>query len=216
MSSIMLFLLLIFLGIFAMLLIGYFKKRGSFWLFVDERGKYSLSRLQLFFWTILVAAGFFAMAIQQRTTNIEIPENLLILMGFSLSAAVGSQAIKSYKANKPVRDIQGEIVYDDKGKPKSVSKDFGDKEREGIPRHFTDLLSVEETDYDDMLDMGKFQMFWWTVVSLGLYFFMILNGLVTGDFCDSTGKCSLPEISITIVSLMGLSQGAYLATKIPD
>jgi hypothetical protein len=218
--EILFFLFLITLGILAMGLIGYSKKRGYFWLLVDERGKYSLSRLQLFSWTIVVAAGFFAMAIQQKTIDIEIPENLLILMGFSLTASVGSQAIKSYKSNKPVRDTEGKIVYEDveRKKPKRVLKVLGSEEREKIARHFTDVFSVEETDYDDMLDMGKFQMFWWTIVALGLYFFMIQNALVTGEYCGDTvvGKCSLPQVSSTIVALMGLSQGAYLATKIPD
>ncbi len=219
--EIWLFLLLVALGILAMVLVGYFKRRGCLWLFVDERGKYSLSRMQLFSWTVVVAAGFFAMAIQQKTLDIEIPENLLILMGFSLTAAVGSQAIKSYKSSKPVRDAKGEIVYEDekKEKPKTVLKELTPEEREEVKRHFTDVFSVEETGYDDMLDLGKFQMFWWTVIALGLYLFMILSALATGQYCETiSGKqvCSLPEISSTIVALMGLSQGAYLATKIPD
>lgn len=220
------FLLLIAFGILAMMLLGYFKRKGCFWLFVDERGKYSLSRLQLFSWTVVVAAGFFAMAIQRKTLDIEIPENLLILMGFSLTAAVGSQAIKSYKSSKPVRDAKGKIVYEKKEnedekkeKPKTVLKELTPEEREEIKRHFTDVFSVEETGYDDMLDLGKFQMFWWTVTALGLYSFMIWNALVTGQYCETiSGKqvCSLPQIPSTIVALMGLSQGAYLANKIPD
>lgn len=215
------FLLLIALGIFAMALVGYFKRRGCFWLFVDERGKYSLSRLQLFSWTIVIAAGFFAMAIQQKTLDIEIHENLLILMGFSLTAAVGSQAIKSYKSSKPLRDAEGKIVYEDEAKkiPKTVLSALKPEEREKTQRHFTDVFSVEEANYDDMLDLGKFQMFWWTVVALGLYFFVIWSALATGEYCETiNGKqvCSLPQISSTIAALMGLSQGAYLANKIPD
>ncbi len=208
-KEIWLFLLIIGLGILAMVLIGYYKKGGSFWLFVDERGKYSLSRLQLFSWTIVVTAGFFAMAIQQRKLDIQIPENLLILMGFSLAAAVGAQAIKSYKICKMVKNEKGEL--------KSVLKDLSREEREKEPRHFTDVFSVDETDYNDMLDLGKFQMFCWTVVALGLYFFMIWNALETGQYCGNENNvCSLPDISSTVVALMGLSQGAYLANKIPD
>lgn len=92
-------------------------------------GKYSLSRLQLFSWTIVVTAGFFAMAIQLKTLDIELPENLLILMGFSLTAAVGSQAIKSYKVSKPVKDTLGKTVCDERGKPKSMLKELGSEER---------------------------------------------------------------------------------------
>jgi hypothetical protein len=211
--------LLIALGIFAMAVIGYSKKGGFFWLLVDERGKYSLSRLQLFSWTIIVAAGFFAIVIQLKTVEIEIPENLLILIGFSLTAAVGSQAIKSYKSDKPVKSVKdekGEIP--DPNNPKTVLKNLGSKERKDVKRSFTDVFSVEEDGYDDMLDLGKFQMFWWTVIALGLYSFMVWNALATTQYCNAGGNsvCSLPQISSTIVGLMGISQGAYLANKIPD
>jgi hypothetical protein len=71
---------------------------------IDQRNKISLSRLQLALWTILVVAGFLAVALYNIRTRqadplkITVPPRLWALLGISSTSLVGSALIKQEKA----------------------------------------------------------------------------------------------------------------------
>lgn len=169
--------------------IGQSKKLGFLGLIVDERGKYSLSRLQALVWTYLIGAAYIGIA-AERVQFIGIPDNLLTLMGVSLGSAVVSQAIKTWKIDSQV----------------SVHEV---KETEQISPTLIDIVSEEEEGFENRLSLGKFQMLVWTVISLAIYTIILLIK------AKSSNLTELPEVTLTMVELMGISQGAYLIHKIP-
>lgn len=177
--------ILIFSLILAM--IGHSKKLGFLGLIVDERGKYSLSRLQALAWTFLIGAAYVGIAVG-ALQFIGIPDSLLTLMGVSLGSAVVSQTIKTYKidSQKTVKDA---------------------KDTDKISPALIDIVSEEETDYENRLSLGKFQMLIWTIISLAIYTIILLT---------SSPNLTLPEVTPTMVTLMGISQGTYLIHKIPS
>jgi len=65
------------------------------------------------------------------------------------------------------------------------------------------------TDNKGNLDLSKVQMLIWTVVALTAYVVQMIHGLRQFDYMNP----ALPNVSETLVVLMGVSQGAYLGRK---
>lgn len=103
-----------------------------------EDEKYSISRLQFYLWTAFVMIGF--CAVFMATYKIpDIPQNLYLLMGVNLSAAVVSTAITLGKE-------KGKVPVNNGGTPGFVKDIFFEGE--------------------DSLDLARTQMFVWTIISL--------------------------------------------------
>lgn len=65
--------------------------------------------------------------------------------------------------------------------------------------------------------MTIFQMFVWTFVSIIVYFilfWMTLSSMLADSILSNIETLKIPDIDTTMVTLMGLSQGAYVAGKI--
>jgi hypothetical protein len=279
--------------IFMALVVGRRSGRGTFGMVTDHRGKYSLSRLQLLLWTSLLVGGYFGIAMARVVNRIEcafinIPWNVLILMGISTASALGGEAIKSVKIQRARVSPEKEEYYDRrvlerfvdgvagrfgsgglleawkyvrKELPKAkqaieneaaerpkVTGEFlrtitelsemseseinsestraigeylralsvSEKERrqiQGLPTpSLMDLFFQEEKEVESFLDIGKFQMFCWTCVALLIY----SAHLISLASADLEGIEALPDVSTGFLGLMGISQGAYLAMKVPD
>lgn len=59
-------------------------------------------------------------------------------------------------------------------------------------------------------------MFVWTFISIIAYFVVLgmsLSSMVTGSDLDGVEKLTIPNIDTTMLALMGVSQGAYVAGK---
>jgi hypothetical protein len=180
---------IIYILIFGLILaiIGHSKGLGYLGLIVDERGKYSLSRLQALLWTFLIGAAYIGIA-AETAKFIGVPDNLLALMGVSLGSAVASQAIKSNKIDQ-----------------NTVAANTNDS----VPAKFMDMVSEEEINYENRLSLGKFQMLIWTFVSLAIYIIILIKS-------RSSNLTELPDVTFTMVELMGISQATYLFHKIPN
>ena len=84
---------------------------------IDTRNKFSLSRLQITLWTIMVLSAYFTMAMprvgamigeqatlnQQQALDIRFPEELILAMGISAVSFTGSNLIQSNKRSKQVK-----------------------------------------------------------------------------------------------------------------
>jgi len=58
MSTTVYYMVISFVGcIFVALMVGRWSGRGAFGIIMDQRGKYSLSRIQLLLWTSVIAGG---------------------------------------------------------------------------------------------------------------------------------------------------------------
>ena len=162
---------------------------------IDDRHCVSLSRLQMLLWTVLVLSGYMAAALANigrgspTPMSVNIPSELWIAMGISTASLVAAPAALSYKERKQ----GGKVVH---LRSESDSK-------------LSDLFHGEEEADADHVDLGKVQMFLFTVVLILAY------GLTLGDmFEDRTSTfASLPPVDEAVVTLLAISHAGYLVKK---
>jgi hypothetical protein len=162
---------------------------------IDDRHRLSLSRLQMLLWTVLVLSAYMAAALANigrdagSPLTVDIPSELWLAMGISTASLVAAPVALAYKQSK--RPGQLEALPDPRDS------------------RWSDLFRGEEiTDYDH-LDLGKVQMFLFTVVVILGY------GLALGDmFEDTTGAfATLPAVDEAVVTLLAISHAGYLTKK---
>jgi hypothetical protein len=162
---------------------------------IDDRHRLSLSRLQMMLWGILVLSGYMAAALSNigrgmgSPLNVAIPSELLLAMGISTASLVVAPAALSHKNRR--RPSQVPPLPDPRAS------------------QMIDLFRGEETSDNGDLDLGKVQMFLFTVVLVMGY------GLALGDqFADQQGMISsLPDIDSAVVTLLAISHAGYLTKK---
>lgn len=189
-------------------------------LLIDSRNKLSLSRLQMVVWTVLILSGFLAAAL----TNIEeqhpapisiaIPPELWLPMGISTTSLIGSPLILNLKKSRPASEekktwaleqlaqqmvditkvaIHGQIVVNQT--PQSA--------------HWGDLLRGSETGNAGQLDIGKLQMFFFTLVLVLVY-----GAGLAALFKDNPARITaLPTVDGGMLALLGISHAGYLVSK---
>ena len=117
-------------------------------------------------------------------TTYNIPYNILILMGLSVTVPVASSYVSAVKYGK--RSVSG---------TPPVQKPFGSMLAEnGKP------------------SLSRFQMFAWTWVSIIFYLVSFISQTYFSLYDVSSVK--IPDVPGVFVILMGLSQGAYVGGKI--
>jgi hypothetical protein len=147
---------------------------------------------------------------QSGPLNVEIPSEVLVLLGISAGSLVSASAIKSNQASDGRLYVAG-----GRGEAK-----------------WTDLWMGDQTGDHNYIDVGKFQMFWFTVAALVAYGMQIgvaitsamphpdlIKGgvdiieLARAGFNDLT---SLPIPHSSLVGVLGVSHLGYLANKLPE
>ncbi len=191
-------------------------------LLIDERNKMSLSRLQMVMWTILILSGFLAVALvnirlvppQPEPLAIHIPQELWLLMGISTTSLVGSPLLKSRKQDREPEDAERQRTLGLIAK-RGVNMDDVQTNGQVVVNARTedagwsDLFSGEETGNAAQLDLGKVQMFYFTVVLVLAYAVALGNALH-----NSAGLITeFPAIDSGMVTLLGISHAGYLANK---
>ena len=168
---------------------------------IDERGRYSLTHLQLFLWTItilsLLSGIFFGRLIHGAANPIDItiPGKVLGLFGITLGSAVASTTTKRSKDVTRAGNVAA-----------SGGLDFK-------PR-LAQIFLVEEGAFAaKVVDIGKFQQFVVTILVVVAYIAAAVNEISTHATAQSV--TSLPTISAAVLTLFGISHGAYVAGKIP-
>ncbi|MBI5178369.1 MAG: hypothetical protein HZA04_03820 [Nitrospinae bacterium] len=154
---------------------------------------YSISRLQMYLWTVAVIVTFCASFMAAMKIP-DIPETLYMLMGVNLAAAVTSSALASVEEGKATTAEAPSVEA-------AVDQTFPAKPKE---EHKPDFIRDIFFDEADSLDLPRTQMFAWTVVSLIAYLVMFLK---TGNGVE------LPVIPQGLVVLMGVSHLGYLGAK---
>jgi hypothetical protein len=162
---------------------------------IDDRHRLSLSRLQMLLWGVLVLSGYMAAALSNigrgmgGPLEVAIPSELLLAMGISTASLVASPVALAYKQRK---------------RPGQVTS---------LPNpacsHMSDLFRGEEASDQKDLDLGKVQMFLFTIVLIVGY------ALALGDqFAAQQGMISsLPNLNSAVVSLLAISHAGYLTKK---
>ncbi len=166
---------------------------------IDERGRYSLTHLQLVLWTLtvlsLLSGVFFGRLVHgvPNPLSIHIPGPVIALLGISAGSAVAATAVKRTK---------------DLTRPDNVAASGG---AENPPRLSQIFLVEEGTFANEAVDITKFQGFVVTILLIVAYIAASVNEINT----VGTALASLPNVNTTLVGLFGISHAAYVAGKLP-
>ena len=137
--------------------------------------------------------------------GISIPKEIWVLLGISVASFVGSPIIKSTKKEKREGDNTRVKKLQDIGKGAegqlALNKDISDA-------RWSDLFTGEETGNWEILDLGKIQMFFFTLIVLLTYGYA-LRFVLTGE----PPLTSFPELDQSMLALLGISHTAYLGYK---
>ncbi|MDB5072453.1 MAG: hypothetical protein JWM87_3564 [Candidatus Eremiobacteraeota bacterium] len=173
---------------------------------LGEDGRLSTSKFQFLLWTVPVIFVFASLMFARKGQVTNVPPNVLVALGFSLSTVIGAKGITvSYKAANRIvkpdgaRDAMGNLLP-------------------SLVLHPGDLFENDR----HQPDLTKTQMLAWTVVAIAdfLYNFFVHfacyagTALTTDVTCTSAMRNNFPDIDTTLMVLMGLGQGTYLAGKL--
>jgi hypothetical protein len=166
-------------------------------LLTDEHNRWSLSRLQLVAWTVLVLSTFWAMSLTRLFGHavdplaLNVDNNLWLLLGISGTSSVASPLILARKQTA----AQGIV-----DRPRSVGVDSGS---------LRDLFRGEDVGNANVVDIGRVQMAFFTFVCLCTYFLACWRALAT----QAHDAVVFPPVSSDLVALLGISHATYLANK---
>lgn len=209
---------------------------GRFWLgwLINEQYRMSLSRLQMFLWTVVVLSAFLTAALANirggyldSAVAIAIPQQVWIAMGISTTSLVGSPLILSQKKRKKTNIEEAVRTADrvglladvpDDNKEEVAKKHYiGQLHRNEKPEdaRLYDLVSGEEVSNHDILDLTRLQNLFFTLILIGAY------GVLLGSTLLSAGSSvslisKFPPLDESSIALLGISHAGYLATKAVD
>jgi hypothetical protein len=189
---------------------------------IDNRGRFSLNRLQLIVWTIvvisLIAGVFFGRLIEGVDEPLEftIPGNVLGLLGISVGSAVAIATIKSNKAATaaaPLAPPPAPEVVAAAPNGRAPTK-LATYQATGRAPFVGQVFMVEEGAYaDDVVDAGKFQSFAITIVLVVAYAAMAIHTI--SDATSAAHVSALPDLKGTFLVLLGISYAGYAGSKLP-
>ncbi len=160
-----------------------FFRKLSPWCIVGSSGQASLSQLQMFLFTMIVATLLFYQWMRTGLLQ-EISTDLLYLIGISTLGAGGNEITKSVKKNLDT-DVYSYV--------QQMSWFTAPMERAHLSAHPSELLLT-----NDRFDIYKFQM---------LVFTIVIAAYVIASGANELGNI---QISSTLLTLMGMSQGVYI------
>jgi len=179
---------------------------------IDPRNKMSLSRLQLILWTIVILPAFLAAAVFNFGTGAEDPLNITVppevwgLLGISGGSLAGAGIIKSRRTNE---DEVAEEVLEKPPSRAAVARNLQVVNADPNEARVSDLFKGELVGSKNYLEVGKLQMFFFTLIVVFTY------GKAIGSGFDNAGEAidSLPELSAGMLALLAISHAGYLANK---
>jgi hypothetical protein len=185
-------------------LIGRATGYGLVGVLIDGRGRYSLSRLQLVMWTLLVLSTllglFFSSGYSKAGIDaaFKIPQNLLVLMGISVGSATVAGAVKSSK------DLTGNVQKAGILPPTAALARGA--ANVVVRPHFSQMFLEEEgSQIDKVVDVSKFQNFFFTLALAVTYLALVA----------SSNPHGYPTFSNEVLWLLGLSHAGYVGGKLP-
>lgn len=170
-------------------------------LLTDERRRWSLSRLQLLCWMLLLLPSVWTMVVLKLAAGVADPlalgmdENLWALLGITAASFVGAPLILERKRATPGLIDARPII----AKPDQTGE-------------LRDLFRGEEAGNAELVDLGRVQMCLFTAVALLVYFAACWTAFAR----EGAAALAFPAVSQSLVALLGISHATYLAGKLPD
>lgn len=198
------------------------QRAGVLW---TSRNAYSLSRLQVVMWTVLVLSALVAVVACRAhglieadppmglagALAVEIPSELLQVMGISILSAAAAPAILSVKANTDAARSEVDAAQARVGGALEAAGRVAVRPGDYEPL-LRDLFQGDEVAKAGVVDPGKVQQAVVTLVLWGAYLAMLADLFVRGT-TNEAGATPLPAMSETFVYLLGISHVGYLAYK---
>ncbi len=160
-------------------------------LLIDERNKISLSRFQMLLWTVIILSAFLCIALLNVHINplnalaVNVPVEVWALMGISTTSLVGSPVAMSVKRDQLTSN---DTRYD---------------------ARWSDMFMGEEFANQGRLDVGKVQLFYFTIILAVAY----VGALAVLFINKSIALNSFPSLNEGLVTLLGISHAGYLINK---
>ncbi|SFQ15641.1 hypothetical protein SAMN05216567_111223 [Variovorax sp. OK605] len=208
------------LGLFV--LAGLKIRRRVLGVLVDERNRYSLSRLQISLWTVLVLASVYVVFVVNVVRGdarlalvVDLDPNLIMLMGLSVASFVTAPMVLSLKTMQPadaselartgrqLRDAQDLDAMPSATGRVLVKNNPGDA-------RLADFIRGEDIGNANVVDLPRLQMLLITAVVVLAYGGAIGHILGTG----ASFLVELPKLSSTVLLLVLVSHGGYIAGKL--
>jgi hypothetical protein len=192
-------------------------KQHPWALVMGEDGRRSTSKFQMLVWTAAVVFAFLAIYnIRFRHAASEVPAfptNLMIAMGISVATAVSAKSIavtsqaKSDAATAAAARAAAVAGVAPALAPAPVPSQSG---------IFAGDLGTP--------DLGKVQVVLWTLIAVGVFLSQVFALIhYFPNYCPPGAKIpctannmALPDISQTLMVLMGLGHGSYIGKKIAE
>ena len=176
-------------------------------IFIDDRNRMSLSRLQWVAWLVVLMSGYYTGAMLDAAAGKALPGmqvDLFALLGIVSGSAIASSLIVD---NKKTSDSSAEPLQ--VGKPGQIGK--MDANATPAEANWADLYYGEEAANRNVVDISRLQKLVITTLLLMTYARMLWAA-----FGASTGARSfphMPQIDETFTGLLAASHAAYLAFK---
>jgi hypothetical protein len=190
---------------------------------------YSLSKLQMALWTIVVLAGlltaakinllgyFGSVPADKEALGINIPPELLIALGIAAASTAATPSILALKASQDPRPGEADVA---KQRVAAISSNASTADvtytgravgrRDRTTASWLDIVTGDETANAGLVDLSKVQQLLITVLLLGTYTFLLIQRF--------SGKPewinSLPPIGQQFIWLLAVSHAGYLGYKI--
>lgn len=178
------------LGILAGILL--WRGQGFSRFLVGRDNRYSKSKFQIAIWFAIVIIAYVSTlvlrwwaSLPSLVGGVTIPDNLLLLSGISALSFGTAKAITQSKQNDPAAT------------PKKAAL---------APSFPSDLVN----DDGDQPDLGDFQMVVISIMAVGIYFVQVISFL---GVLDLKAHIQLPDVDSTLLSIFGISHGAYVVKK---
>ncbi|MEM7050976.1 MAG: hypothetical protein AAF604_15005 [Acidobacteriota bacterium] len=182
--------------------------KSFFGALLDARQRFSLNRLQILMWTILVLSTMLAILVTNFETapgsSLAIPQQLLALMGISAGSATLAGAVKDGKnATRPQKIVGGEAfrarIAANLGKP------VEDMMSPQTPSFSQVLLEEEGADGNErVISVTKFQNLIISAVVALIYIVLTLEAK------------GYPTLDNNFLWLVGISHAGYIGGKLPN
>jgi len=205
---------------------------GRFWLgwLVNEQYRMSLSRLQMFLWTLVVLSGFLSAALLNlrrgefdTAVAIGLPEELWIAIGVSTTSLVASPLILQGKKAKQTNPLELKRSLGLAAGAKLTAEDeataVGQLDRNTGPdqARLYDLIRGEEIGNRNVLDLTRLQNLFFTLILIGSYAGTFGSKLVAvAGSLTPQSFAQFPELGASNLALLSISHAGYLAAKAVD
>ncbi len=198
--------------------LGHFAHGRTFGILISDQNRFSLSRLQLVLWTLLIISAFLVIAFWRITLRYPnplqfgFPNELWALLGISGGSFVGSALILHQKEAKEATETAEERFQEHQASTGLVGNTGLLAER-ASPKEarFLDMFIGDEKGNADSIDLTKVQLFFFTIAAVLAY-----GAAIYATLAVDPSRGSLPTLDPSLVTIIGISHAGYLTFKAVD